>query len=85
MLVLHANARVEAPLSTGYSPFLNFTVDDLDATMYKAMELGAAMDGAVVYADTGKASRLTSACVPTARVPCAFTPAHTHSYVISAF
>lgn len=84
-MLVHANSRVEAPLSTGYSPFLNFTVDDLDATMYKAMELGAAMDGAVVYADTGKASRLASAFIPTARAPCALTSAHTQSCVISAF
>lgn len=46
--------RSEAPLSTGYSPFLNFSVEDLNTSIYKAMELGASMDGAIVYGHTGK-------------------------------
>ena len=51
-------AGSEAPLTTGYSPFLNFAVSDLDKTVYKAMELGAAMDGAIQYADVGKTASI---------------------------
>ena len=50
----------EASLSVGYSPFLNFQVQDFDETMYRLVEHGARMDGAVKYNPTGKVSALTS-------------------------
>jgi hypothetical protein len=46
--------RTEAPLSVGYSPFLNFQVQDFDETLYRLVEHGARMDGAVKYNPSGK-------------------------------
>lgn len=40
--------RSEAQLGTAYSPLLTFNVDDLDATLPRLLELGAALDGPVV-------------------------------------
>eukprot|EP00045_Choanoeca_perplexa_P003480 m.31391 g.31391 ORF g.31391 m.31391 type:complete len:123 (-) comp12068_c0_seq1:1025-1393(-) len=44
----------EAPLSIGYSPFLNFHVQEFDETMYRLIEHGARMDGAVKYNPSSK-------------------------------
>lgn len=48
----------EAAATTGYSPFLSFDVDDLDATIGAAMMAGARLDGAVRHQLRGKARML---------------------------
>ena len=44
----------EAMLSTGYSPFINFTIEDFDNTMYRLLRLGATLDGPIRYPLHGK-------------------------------
>ncbi|EDQ84207.1 uncharacterized protein MONBRDRAFT_13041 [Monosiga brevicollis MX1] len=50
----------EAVLSNGYSPFLNFEVADLDTTMYSLLELGAHLDGRILYETDHKLATLRS-------------------------
>jgi hypothetical protein len=52
----HADYK-ESLLSCGYSPFLNFVVQDMDTTMHRLVALGAHMDGAVKYEEHGKVCR----------------------------
>uniref|UniRef100_A0A7S0Z6T4 VOC domain-containing protein n=1 Tax=Hemiselmis tepida TaxID=464990 RepID=A0A7S0Z6T4_9CRYP len=47
-----------ATCSTGYSPMLQFEVDDMDATIVRALSLGGALDGPIKYPPTGKAACL---------------------------
>jgi hypothetical protein len=49
-------------MSAGYSPFLNFVVTDLDTAMARMMQLGAAMDGPVLYPAHGKVRAAVSGC-----------------------
>ena len=50
----------EAALCTGYSPFLNFAVDDFDATMYRLLERGGRLDGPVKYPLQGRVAAVRS-------------------------
>jgi hypothetical protein len=45
-ITLQANTS-EAQVSTGYSPLLNFQVDDMDATSAKCVQLGGQLDGPI--------------------------------------
>mmetsp|Transcript_31178 Transcript_31178/g.43214 ORF Transcript_31178/g.43214 Transcript_31178/m.43214 type:complete len:120 (+) Transcript_31178:183-542(+) len=51
-------AEGEAFISTGYSPFLSFDVDDMDATVQKLLQLGASLDGPIKYPTHGKVAAL---------------------------
>eukprot|EP00850_Spirogloea_muscicola_P014776 SM000108S14220 [mRNA] locus=s108:437043:437946:+ [translate_table: standard] len=48
----------EAPVTTGYTPFLHFDVDDLDATVTRLLSLGANLDGPIKYRPHGKIAAL---------------------------
>lgn len=37
----------EAQLGAGYSPFLNFDVDDMDSTVARCVQMGAHLDGPI--------------------------------------
>ena len=50
----------EAQLSTGYSPILTFTVDNLDQRIAQCIELGAHLDGPIQYPAHGKVALLRS-------------------------
>jgi hypothetical protein len=63
---LDPHCRQEAPLSRGYSPFLNFEVQAFDETLYRLLELGATMDGAVQHHPFGKVRHLELAPLPRA-------------------
>ena len=51
----------EALCTTGYSPFLAFSVDDLQAGLTNMLRLGGRMDGAIKYTPQGKVCRLLQA------------------------
>lgn len=53
-------ATSEAQLSAGYSPFLNFAVDDMDAAVPRLLGLGAALDGGVRYNAYGRTAAVRS-------------------------
>lgn len=44
----------EAACSTGYSPFLNFDIQDLSDTIPRLLMMGAIMDGPIKYPAHGK-------------------------------
>lgn len=46
----------EAHLSTGYSPFLNFEVEDMNAAVANCVQLGGQLDGPIQYPSHGKVS-----------------------------
>ncbi|KAK9838280.1 hypothetical protein WJX81_002218 [Elliptochloris bilobata] len=48
----------EAYASTGYSPFLAFTVGELQATVQRLLALGATLDGPIKYSPGGKVAAL---------------------------
>eukprot|EP00049_Salpingoeca_infusionum_P006021 m.100360 g.100360 ORF g.100360 m.100360 type:complete len:132 (-) comp13169_c1_seq1:381-776(-) len=48
----------EATLSTGYSPFLNFEVNDFDERLPRILSLGGHLDGAIKYEPTGKVASI---------------------------
>ena len=48
----------EASLSVGYSPFLNFDVDDMDSTVARCVQMGASLDGPIQYPAHGKVAAL---------------------------
>ena len=48
----------EAQLSTGYSPFLSFDVDDMDGTVARCAQMGAHLDGPIQYPAHGKVATL---------------------------
>lgn len=50
----HPFSPREAFVSTGYTPFLSFQVTDLQSTLTRCLQLGAAMDGGVKYTSHGK-------------------------------
>jgi hypothetical protein len=50
-------------LSTGYSPFLNFTIGDFDNSVYRLLELGARMDGPIKYQTHGKVLAIDFNCI----------------------
>jgi catechol 2,3-dioxygenase-like lactoylglutathione lyase family enzyme len=56
-------AQSEAACSTGYSPFLNFDIQDLSEAVPRLLMLGAIMDGPIKYPAHGKvayASRINT-------------------------
>ena len=48
----------EASLCIGYSPFLNFDVDDMDSIVARCVQLGANLDGPIQYPAHGKVAAL---------------------------
>jgi len=48
-------------VTTGYTPFVNFTVEDLDSTMMRLVLQGASLDGPVKYPLHGKVNQTLSA------------------------
>ncbi|KAL9180088.1 hypothetical protein ACHAXT_008058 [Thalassiosira profunda] len=42
----------------GYSPFLNFDVDDMDMTVARCVQMGANLDGPIQYPAHGKVAAL---------------------------
>jgi hypothetical protein len=52
----------EAFCTAGYSPVLAFNVDDLQATLVRCLEQGAAMDGSIQHSTHGKASVSARQC-----------------------
>lgn len=48
----------EASLAVGYSPFLNFDVDDMDSTVARCVRMGASLDGPIQYPAHGKVAAL---------------------------
>lgn len=48
----------EASLAVGYSPFLNFDVDDMDSTVARCVQMGASLDGPIQYPAHGKVAAL---------------------------
>ncbi|ETV79540.1 hypothetical protein H257_06807 [Aphanomyces astaci] len=53
-------AHGEAACSAGYSPFLNFDVQDMMETIPRLISLGAAMDGPIKYPAFGKVAAVRS-------------------------
>eukprot|EP00730_Choanoeca_flexa_P011576 TRINITY_DN27141_c0_g1_i1.p1 TRINITY_DN27141_c0_g1~~TRINITY_DN27141_c0_g1_i1.p1 ORF type:complete len:123 (+),score=16.61 TRINITY_DN27141_c0_g1_i1:115-483(+) len=58
IIVKEIEVGVESPLSVGYWPMLTFEVQNFDETMYRLIEHGAKMDGAVTYDTTCKTAVL---------------------------
>ncbi len=50
----------EALLGVGYSPFLNFDIDDMDMTVARCVQMGAHLDGPIQYPAHGKVAALRS-------------------------
>ena len=50
----------EPQVSTGYSPILNFEVDDMDTTVAKCVQMGGNLDGPIQYPAHGKVAVLRS-------------------------
>jgi predicted enzyme related to lactoylglutathione lyase len=50
----------EAQVSTGYSPLLNFEIDDMDDTIVKCMQMGGHLDGPIQYPAHGKIAAVRS-------------------------
>ncbi len=50
----------EALLGVGYSPFLNFDVNDMDMTVARCVQMGAHLDGPIQYPAHGKVAALRS-------------------------
>ena len=48
----------EAQLGAGYSPFLNFDVDDMDMTIARCVQMGANLDGPIQYPAHGKVAAM---------------------------
>lgn len=58
-IALHAVAS-EAQVSTGYSPLLQFQIQDMDNTVAKCVQLGGHLDGPIQYPAHGKVAALRS-------------------------
>lgn len=48
----------EAQLCTGYSPSLTFEVDSMDVVVTKCVQMGAHLDGGILYPAHGKVASL---------------------------
>jgi predicted enzyme related to lactoylglutathione lyase len=59
ILALQA-ALSEAQVSTGYSPMLQFHVQDMDSTIAKCVQMGGHLDGPIQYPAHGKVAALRS-------------------------
>nr|CCA15665.1 hypothetical protein PITG_11022 [Albugo laibachii Nc14]CCA16271.1 hypothetical protein PITG_11022 [Albugo laibachii Nc14] len=53
-------AQNEAVCSTGYSPFLNFNIDNMDDLIPRLLTMGATMDGPIKYPAHGKIASIRS-------------------------
>ncbi|DAZ92455.1 TPA: hypothetical protein N0F65_000239 [Lagenidium giganteum] len=53
-------AQSEAACSSGYSPFLNFDIQDMDEAIPRLLMLGAIMDGPIKYPAHGKVAAVRS-------------------------
>jgi predicted enzyme related to lactoylglutathione lyase len=58
--IIVMQAQSAATLSGGYSPLLNFDIDNMDSTVTKAINQGAILDGPIKYAAYGKIAALRS-------------------------
>ncbi len=54
LLVITHVLRQESMLCTGYSPSLQFTIDEFDTRIYRLLELGGMLDGPIQYKIHGK-------------------------------
>lgn len=57
-LSIQAVESNEASLSVGYSPLLNFDVDDMDTVVARCVQMGAHLDGPIQYPAHGKVAAL---------------------------
>lgn len=57
-LSIQAVESNEAYLCVGYSPFLNFDVDNMDSIVARCIQLGANLDGPIQYPAHGKVAAL---------------------------
>jgi catechol 2,3-dioxygenase-like lactoylglutathione lyase family enzyme len=57
-LSIQAVESSEASLCVGYSPFLNFDIDDMDSVVARCVQLGANLDGPIQYPAHGKVAAL---------------------------
>ena len=46
--------RREAACTSGYSPFLQFDIEDMDSTIVRLLSMGAHLDGPIKYPAHGK-------------------------------
>lgn len=60
VLSLQAISNSESQLCTGYTPWLTFTVNDMDATVADCVKLGGHLDGPIQYPAHGKIAVLRS-------------------------
>ena len=58
-LALHA-AQSESQLSMGYSPLLQFEIDNMEETVAKCVQLGGHLDGPIQYPAHGTVAALRS-------------------------
>ena len=59
----------EAYCTVGYSPFLSFTVSELQATLTQLLQLGGTMDGGIKHMPRGMVRFVSSVPRPFARSP----------------
>jgi hypothetical protein len=57
---MRCGLRSEAACSSGYTPFLNFDIQDLSDAVPRLLMLGATMDGPIKYPAHGKVGALQS-------------------------
>eukprot|EP00039_Didymoeca_costata_P006823 m.93709 g.93709 ORF g.93709 m.93709 type:complete len:118 (-) comp13407_c0_seq2:1586-1939(-) len=60
LMTIRAVPGNEAVLSPGYSTFLNFNTKDMDTTVYTLLEMGARLDGPILYPTYGKIASVRS-------------------------
>ena len=60
IIVKSADGLSPSVLSTGYSPVMTFDVPNMEASITKAIELGAMLDGGIKYPVYGKFASIRS-------------------------
>lgn len=58
--ILVIQAPNAASLTTGYTPILNFDVEDMDVSITNALTMGATLDGPIKYPAYGKVAAIRS-------------------------
>ena len=58
--ILLMQAVNAASLSAGYTPILNFDVEDMDVSITSALRMGATLDGPIKYPTYGKVAAMRS-------------------------
>lgn len=53
-------AETESQCSSGYSPLITFEIEDMDHTVPRLIQFGAALDGSIQYLPYGKLASLRS-------------------------